>query len=330
MTGGKYGYAYDFYNYVLKKRGFDIYQLDFNEPASRVRYLLRLFFKKYDLIVSWEISRAIIPILTKHIYGWKGKLKHAKLITMFTRDCGEEFSGHDLGLNDKDFWAILLSIFNSDVITWNYDCFEEFQTYFPKFPKERFFVVHGGVDTNIYKLGDKTAYTQSILTISHWFRPRKCLEALISAMEFLPDWHLFIGGTFLQKDYEEFCHALAKQFSSRIHFLGFVDKTYWMSRIPIFTVPSRCETGNESFVEAMACGCKVLRVEGAGDDEFLTKEQILPRNFSPKLLAEQILSISENDCLPLDNVEVAKRYSWENIEKEFDVIAHLCPNLFHL
>jgi glycosyltransferase involved in cell wall biosynthesis len=50
----------------------------------------------------------------------------------------------------------------------------------------------------------------------------------------------------------------------------------WLKKGSVFVMPSEYETGIESINEAMACGCKILKVEGEGADEFLDKNICFP------------------------------------------------------
>ena len=69
-------------------------------------------------------------------------------------------------------------------------------------------------------------------------------------------------------------------------------------------------------MEAMACGCKVLRVEGGGASEFLPEQEILPRNFNAETLAKRILTITDNDDLVEQNLEAVKQYTWDKVYEE--------------
>jgi glycosyltransferase involved in cell wall biosynthesis len=93
-------------------------------------------------------------------------------------------------------------------------------------------------------------------------------------------------------------------------------KAEWLKKASVFIIPSECETGMESINEAMACGCKVLGVEGGGADEFLDKKEILPRGFDASVLSTKILEVSEDDSLISKNLEIVNRYSWDAIRKE--------------
>jgi glycosyltransferase involved in cell wall biosynthesis len=318
MTKGKYGYAYDLYKYVLEKKGFDLYQLDLKRKYN---YLFHLLTKKYAVIFSWEVSRAILAVIAKYLPLLKNRTKDAKLITMYSRICGEATEAPDHGMlwGEKGSWLEYAPMFESDAIAWNYDCYEELLSYFPRFSREKFFVIHGGVDTNLYS-PDKMQEPKTIVAISNWFRPRKKVDVLIKAMKYLPDWKLYVCGEFLQDEYKKECYDLAKN-SSNVKFLGFVDnKAEWLKKASVFVIPSEYETGVESINEAMACGCKVLRVEGGGADEFLDKKEILPRGFDASILSTKILEVFEDDSLIPKNLEVVKRYSWGAIQKEVEAV----------
>lgn len=320
MTKGNYGYAYDLYKHVLEKEGFELYQLRLHKRYKFLfnTYLLHLLLKKYDLIFSWEVSRALFVVLAKYLPLLRNRTRDTKLITMYSRICGEapEAPNHGMLWGKKGSWLQYAPLFESDAIAWNYDCYKELLSYFPRFPREKFFVIHGGVDTSVYSPDDKIREPQTVVAISNWFRPRKRVDILIKAMKYLPDWKLYVCGNFLQGEYKKECYGLAENLSN-VKFLGFVDsKAEWLKKSSVFVIPSEYETGIESINEAMACGCKVLRVEGGGADEFLDKKEILPRGFDASFLSTKILEVSEDDSLISKNLEVVKRYSWDVVQKE--------------
>jgi glycosyltransferase involved in cell wall biosynthesis len=83
---------------------------------------------------------------------------------------------------------------------------------------------------------------------------------------------IFLARETLQDEYKRECYDLAENLSN-VKFLGFVNsKAERLKKGSIFVMPSEYETGIESINEAMACGCKILRIEGGGADEFLDKK----------------------------------------------------------
>jgi len=310
LTGSrKYGFAHDFYQYVLRGLGFERYNLDYSR-LSDAKYLLHLFRKKYHIIWCCSSGRGFITILCKLIL--KKRLKNTQIVTRFHRDVNLLFK--------EKGWKAYATIMAVDKVVWVYDCFKELKKYVPAISSSDFFVVHNGINLNIYKPppNNKKNRTNLIFTVSSWHSPIKCLEVLISAMELLPNWELVIAGKFLQKDYEVYCKSLAKKIG-RVRFVGFAsveDKVSWMQKAKVFVMPSRYEAWSTQVMEAMACGCKVLRVEGGGASEFLPEQEILPRNFNAETLAKRILTITDNDDLVEQNLEAVKQYTWDKVYEE--------------
>jgi len=318
MSGGKYGFAYDFYNYVLRHMDFDLYQMDFNKKLTRTRYVLKLLLKKYDVIWACESARALITLLAKSTFK---KLEKCKLVTRYHRICGPA-GEHGLMWGEQDSWKIYAPLFGSDAVAWTYNCLSDLQRYFPMFPKEKFFVVHNGVDLDFYKPDESIREEKLIFTVSNWFKPRKKLHILIEAMRILSGWRLKIGGRFLNRSYEYECKQLASSMRNRIEFLGFVSderKRELMQRADVFVMPSEYEGWSTPVMEAMACGCKVLRVEGGGAHEFVPDIELLPHNFTAEMLAEKILEISRLDIRE-HNRECVKPFKWENVKKEAEKV----------
>jgi glycosyltransferase involved in cell wall biosynthesis len=190
----------------------------------------------------------------------------------------------------------------------------------PKLPRSRFFVVHNGIDLDVYNTDETQRADNTILTVSNWHRPRKRLETLISAMEYLPNWTLNIGGNFLQRDYEAYCKSLAQRYGGRVRFIGFVhNKAEWMRQATFFVMPSNFEGWSTQLMEAMACGCKVLRVEGGGASEFVPAKELLPRGFTDKDLARQVLWLDEDDSIVGANLAKVQNFSWERVREETEV-----------
>ena len=309
MSGGKHGFAYDFYNYVLRDFGFDLYQLDFKAKLARTRYALRLLLKKYETIWCCASARGLLTVLARATSPLSRKLKDTEIIVRFHREVGLRF--------EESGWKAYATLMAAGKVVWMYDCFNELKKFIPMLPASKFFVVHNGIDLNIYKPNNAKRRQNTIFTLSSWHRPRKRLETLIEAMAFLPDWNLCVGGNFLQKDYEIYCRKLARQYGNRITFLGFVhDKRELMQKTDFFVMPSSSESWSTQVMEAMACGCKVLRVEGGGASEFLPKEELLPKDFTAELLAKRVLELSGNDKLVDVNLRCVKAFTWERVREE--------------
>lgn len=309
MSGGKYGFAYDFYNYVLRELGFDLYQLDFNAKLSRARYLFRLLRKKYGIIWCCACGRGFLTVLARITPLLSRRLKNTEIIVRFHREVNLRFQ--------ESGWKAYATMMAADKVAYMYDCFDELKDFIPMFPCSKFFVVHNGVDLNIYKHDDTKREENTIFTLSSWYRPKKRLETLISAMGLLEDWKLYIGGNFLQKDYEVYCRRLAKKYGDRVTFLGFVhDKADWMQKASFFVMPSSTESWSTQVMEAMASGSKVLRVGGGGASEFLPKEELLPKDFTAEFLAERIRELSDNNKLVDINLSQVKNFTWSRVREE--------------
>lgn len=310
MSGGNYGFAYDFYTYVLKDFGFRLYQLDFNAKLSRTKYFLHLLRKKYDTIWCCGCGRGFLTLWAKIMPLFlKAKLKNTEIIVHFHRGVKATF--------EESEWQPYTMIMAADKVVWVYNCFDELKKYVPMISPSKFFVVHNGIDLNVYKPDDAKREQKVIFTVSNWYLPRKRLDILISAMELLPDWKLIVGGNFLQKDYETHCKTLAKNYGDRVRFLGLViDRASWMQKASFFVMPSLSESWSTQVMEAMACGCKVVRVEGGGSLEFVPKEELLPQNFDAKLLVERISKLDENNEIVDLNRRQVEKFSWSRIYEE--------------
>jgi len=311
LTAGqeKSGFLFDMYSEAFRKRGFKKYTL----KKSYRKFLLHLFLRNHRIIWCEGNARGFIMVLCKTIL--KNKLKNTIVITRFHR-------APSMMLEERG-WKAFVPLFGSDIVVWVYDCLSELTRLFPRFPPEKFFVVHNGVDLDFYKpMANITKNENLILTLSNWWKHKR-LELLIEAMKHLPNYELVIIGRFLDSEYKEYCLNLAKNFPRRILFLGEKygeEKVYWMNRAGIFVLPSKLEAMSTQTMEAMACGTPVLITKGGGADEYVPEKERLPKNITAEELAEKIVSLSRNENIGKKNREIITKYSWENIRKEVDLV----------
>lgn len=306
-----FGFAQDFYDYVLRDLGFDLYR-----QSTMKAYYFHLLLHKYDLIWACSNARGFLTVLLKRFPLLKSRMQNTKVITRFHRKLDALFSERP-----EVAWMPYMSIVGSDKVAWVYDCFDHLKKYVPKLPKSKFYVVHNGVDLNYYKPNDARREEYRIFTLSSWHSPKKRLELLIEAMNYLPKWRLDIAGRFLQNDYEIRCRKLARPHKDRIHFHGFVkDKLSWMQRASVFVMPSRQESWSTQVMEAMACGCLVIAPQIGGIPSYIPEIELVSIDVSAKTLAEKIQLISNKKELKGLNRSNVKPYSWDNIRKEVDLV----------
>lgn len=310
MGNAHFGFANDFYNYVLQPRGFDVYR-----QKSVKGYYLKLLLKKYDVIWASSKARGFLTILMKRFPLLKEWMKNTKVITRFHREANAFF--HE---SPEKGWMPYMAVVGSDEVVWVYDCFEELQQYIPQLTKSKFHVVHNGVDLDLYKPYPANRHEKTILTLSTWHSPKKCLDTLIDAMEHLPKWKLYIAGKFLDGAYEGYCRKLAKPHRN-IQFLGFIDnKIQWMQKTDVFVLPSRQEAWSTQVMEAMACGCLVLAPKIGGMPQFVPKQELIAIPYSASDLADKIEELAQEKGLREENRKVVMPYTWTNIAKETEPV----------
>lgn len=315
-----YGFAHDFYRYVLKDLGFDVYR-----ENGMTAYYIHLLIRKYGVIWASSNARGFLTVLLKRFPFLKKKMRDTKLTTRFHRECDALFRE-----KPKKRWMPYMSIVGSDKVAWVYDCYDRLKQYVPKLHKNDFHVVHNGVDLNQYTPSEMWRQKKTIFTLSSWHTPKKRLETLIGAMNYLPEWHLDIAGKFLQKEYYKECVCararLAKPIRDRIRFRGFVnEKIHWFQRADVFVMPSKQEAWSTQVMEAMSCGCKVVAPNVGGMPEFVPKDELIPIDVSPNELAEKVLSVADNQNLRRKNRMAVMFYSWGNVKRETEaVLVDLC------
>ncbi len=318
MGNRHFGFAHDFYNYVLRDLGFDVYR------QSTVKgYYFHLLLHKYELIWACGKARGFSTVSLKRFPLLKERMKRTKVVTRFHRQLDAFF--HE---RPEVAWMPYMSIIGSDKVVWVYDCFDQLKEYVPKLPKSKFHVVHNGVDLNCYKSDERKRKENEIFTLSSWHSPRKCLEVLIEAMNYLPKWRLDIAGRFLQSDYEMRCKQLAKPNKDRIYFHGFVnDKLGWMQKATVFVMPSRQEAWSTQVMEAMACECSVIAPEIGGEPQYVPEIELVSIDISPEQLAEKIIEVANDEELGVLYRNIVKKYDWAIVKKETEnVLGRLRDN----
>jgi glycosyltransferase involved in cell wall biosynthesis len=307
-----HGFLFDTYNYVFKELQFECFYLDYKKYY---KYLLKLLWKKYDLIWAESNARGFITILAKSAPLLRKRMTETAVITRFHRVPKMMFKERS--------WKSLVPLFASDLLVWVYNCRNELKELIPLFPQERFYVVHNGIDLDFYKPMANTAKNQNlILTLSSWWKHKR-LELLIEAMKYLPNYELVIIGRFLDSEYKEHCLNLAKKFPRRISFIGEKygkEKVYWMNKAGIFVLPSKLEAMSTQTMEAMACETPILITEGGGTNEYVPEKERLPKNITAKELAEKIYALSRNERIGKKNRESVAKYSWETVRTEVDLV----------
>jgi len=307
MGPAHYGFAHDFYKYVLDPLGFDVYR-----QSSATHYYLKMLTKRYDLIWVCSKTRGFLTLLMKRMPLLKKRMENTKVIIRFHREANAFF--HE---KPETAWMPYMTVMGCDEVVWVYDCFEELQYYVPQLPQSRFHIVHNGIDLDVYEPNPANRHPKTIFTLSSWHSPKKSLETLIEAMEYLPKWELHIAGKFLSQNYEDYCRRLAKPYGDSVVFLGFApDKALQMTLSDVFVMPSRQEAWSTQVMEAMACGCKVVAPHIGGMPQFVPKEELIPIPYSSEDLAERVMAVSEHEELRHVNREAVMPYSWQNIIEE--------------
>lgn len=225
-----HGFLYDMYKYVFDSLGFRCFWLDYQK---RYKYVLHLLLKKYDTIWAEASGRGLITVLCKTIPFIKSRLKRTRIITRFHRVPSM--------LLEERGWKAMIPLFGSDAVAWVYDGYNELKEFFPRFPPDKFYVVHNGVDLEMYKPLEHIHKDENLVfTLSNWWEHKR-LDLLIRAMEHLPEHRLVVAGNFIQDSYRIQCLNLVekvrKTIGDKITFVGGqygLDKVEWFNKAGIF------------------------------------------------------------------------------------------------
>jgi len=182
--------------------------------------------------------------------------------------------------------------------------------------KNNVFVIHHGVDFNIYNTKDsKFGKGKYLLHVSQW-EPRKNLDRIIKAYKLIkepkPKLILKVSG------YTE---------TVKIEGVKIINKSLSPDKLAdlyknasIFIFPSLYEAFGMPILEAMACGCPVITSNITGCAEVAGDAALLVNPYSTTEIAEAMEKLIRDDnlrtMLVKKSLQRVKNFSWEKSAKE--------------
>ncbi len=193
---------------------------------------------------------------------------------------------------------------------------------FPRIEKEKFRVIHNGIDLSTYKKGHKTTTgtgTKILIQVSS-FRSQKDQETLIRAMKHLPGniILLLVGDGENKTRCEELVISLS--LSGRVSFLGIrQDIPALLSSADIVVLSSHYEGLSLSCIEGMASGCPFIASAVPGLKEIVSGAGLLFPEGDDKALADIIRQLLSDKNLYNKVVERCRERA-----KKYDIRAMAC------
>ena len=253
---------------------------------------LRKMIGKYDIIHTHNSSPQFFAALA-------GIGKSVKLVTT-------EHNTNNRRRNWPGFSMIDRWMYNRyDSVICISDKAEENLRDFLKTDKKNICTIYNGIDTSRFRNAMPSeelmkyipAGGKAIMMVAA-FRPQKNQEALIKAMEYLPEkFHLFLVGEGERKNE---CIKAAKysKASERIHFLGRRSDIPELLKASDYVVLSSHYEGlSLSSIEGMSAGSPFLASDVDGLHEVVAGAGILFKDGDSKVIANEIMRLDENPQL---------------------------------
>lgn len=190
-------------------------------------------------------------------------------------------------------------------------------------------VVYNGVDTDFFRPGNLKKESNYVLYTGALVSKKGVIDLIKAAkyvIQKVPDIHFVITG---KGPLEKTLRNLSKQLKieKNVFFKGFVSRNellkYYQNAL-MYIFPSYYEGLPTVILEAMACGVPVVATNIKSNSEVITngKTGLLVEKKNPKVLAESILSLIENQELReyLGNNGrhlIMKKYAWRIISNRF-------------
>ncbi len=194
---------------------------------------------------------------------------------------------------------------------------KETQDYYKKY--NRTLIIPNGVDTTHFKR--KTSPRKKVLVSVGRLTEQKQIDRLIKSMDFLKDYHLYVGGLGpLEPEIKKLCAE-----RKNCTFLGYqspdqLPALFNKARFAVF--PSAFEGLPLTMLEEMSCGVVPISTP-VGDIADLIKDGkngFILRSTEPKKIAETIRKAEKQNFKKLSDASlqtVLKEYSWKSVAEQF-------------
>lgn len=184
-------------------------------------------------------------------------------------------------------------------------------------------VIPNWIEKEKFKVLSKEKYILTVSRLQHW----KWIQDLLEAIKYIDLWEWKIKIVW-EWPYKEELENIAKKYNliDKVEFLGWIDnksekmkEVYW--KASIFCQPSHFENASIVLLEAMQSWCAILARNVWWNTETTSTNQLFT-NIGD--LQNKIINlINDPKKIPLiskENVEIVKKYEWENIILEYEKI----------
>lgn len=146
--------------------------------------------------------------------------------------------------------------------------------------RERIPTLHAGVDTDLFRPGNKKEERPTIAFVGRITKEKGCdllVKAACKLAEEYPDLQLWLIGRVLNDNFQEELQATARAFPNLLRFCSHIERQdlpAYLSRAHVFGFVPVFETGpSNACLEAMACGLPVIITRVGGMPEMVEHEE---------------------------------------------------------
>lgn len=199
-------------------------------------------------------------------------------------------------------------------------------------PKEKLKILPNGVDTNLFRPGDKNklkeklGFDGKIVFTATRLIELKGIDVLIDAMKKVSDKtnaKLIIAGTGPEMEYLK---TRAKDQGNNVHFVGNISRDRmpdYIGMCDVYAIPSYHETTPNALLEAMACEKPIVVSDVPGMREVINDKCALKARVGDVCdLADKLILLLENEDIRRKlskkaREKIEREYTWEKVIKSY-------------
>ncbi|MFH1445141.1 MAG: glycosyltransferase family 4 protein [Nanoarchaeota archaeon] len=281
--------AYAYCKKLMKQKNYDVIQCFFTLPAGLTGYFLSKKFKKPMVI---RMGGSDVPGYDPYRFGTLYKL----LMPVYKKVWNH---ADKLIVNSQKLKDLLL-----------------------KSKQMKVGIIYNGVDSSEMK-PKRNSDGKTIICTSRLVK-RKGIDCLLRALKDIKEFRLLLIGDGPEKTLLE---QLTKQLGieKNVHFIGTVPHNKiinYLNKSDIFVLPSFAEGMSNALLEAISSGLPAVITDVGGSRELVKNNGVIIEPGNEKQLKDALEKLLNSkklrDEMSKESLIVAKKFTWENIAKEYE------------